>query len=56
MSMVGIHGCGWVWGNIIGAGDTGWRQGIPQKGTIGRGVHVGGQETDKTRRFGEEGQ
>ena len=56
MPMVDIYGCGWVWGNIIGAGGTGRRQGGPQMGTIGRGVRVGDQDTDKKSRFGEEGQ
>ena len=56
MPMVDIHGCAWVCGNIIGAGEAGRRQARPQMGTIGRGLHVGGQETDKKRRFGEEGQ
>ena len=59
MPMVDIHGCEWVWGNIIGAGDTGRRQGRPQMGTIGRGVHVGGHETDKKEglvRRGKDGQ
>ena len=47
MPMEDIHGRGWTWGNIIGTGDTGRRQGRCHVVTYRVGCVVGGQETDK---------
>ena len=36
MPMVGIHGCGWVWGNIIEVWDTGRKQSEPRMAVVSR--------------------
>ena len=56
MSMVGIHGCRWVWGTINGGWVSGRRQGRSRMIIFGRECTPEQSRNNQKARFGEEGQ